>query len=169
MKKLILPLALLVFSGKAFTEKPDFKLQDKKCIAANIFFEARNQGLAGMQAVGDVTMNRRHSSRYPNSICGVVFQRKQFSWTHQISNRQIQNALLGITKNLSKKDKAAMEMSHELAERTVNEGKSVLLPENVLHYHADYVKPRWAAKMKRYTKIVSHVFYIDKPAKIKAN
>lgn len=161
MKKLIILVLLLVSSGVAYTEKPDFSLQDKKCIAANIFFEARNQGLAGMQAVGDVTMNRLHSKRYPNSVCGVVFQKKQFSWTHQVPNRKIQNALLGVTKNLSKKDAESLRLAHELAERTVEEQKSVLLPENVLHYHADYVKPKWASKMKRFTKIKSHIFYID--------
>lgn len=160
--KIILVLLLLVFSAEAFTEKPDRQLQAKKCIAANIFFEARNQGLAGMQAVADVTINRAKSKKYPSDICAVVFQKMQFSWTHQVSNRKIQNALIGSTKGLQEKDKEAMKLAHELADRTLFEGSAVLLPDTVLHYHADYVKPKWARKMQRYTKIVNHWFYIDK-------
>jgi spore germination cell wall hydrolase CwlJ-like protein len=164
MKKILLAIILCCCSTAAYTEKPDYKLQDIKCIAANMFFEARNQGLAGMQAVGDVTINRVKSKRYPASVCAVVFQRWQFTWTHYTNNRKVQNVMLGIGKGLSVGDREALKLAHELAERTVFENSSVLLPETVLHYHADYVKPKWAKKMQKYTKIVKHVFYIDKPS-----
>ena len=41
--------------------------------------ESGNQPLVGKMAVGNVVMNRVASSRYPNSIYGVVFQTNQFS------------------------------------------------------------------------------------------
>ncbi|WP_255491112.1 cell wall hydrolase, partial [Spartinivicinus marinus] len=36
----------------------------------------------GMLAVGEITINRVNNKKWPNSICAVVYQDKQFSWTH---------------------------------------------------------------------------------------
>ena len=47
----------------------------------NIYFEAGNQSLSGKEAVALVTLNRMRASNYPDTVCGVVYQRKQFSWT----------------------------------------------------------------------------------------
>ena len=44
------------------------------CLADNIYFEARNQGLAGQLAVVNVVVNRVADSRYPDTICEVVKQ-----------------------------------------------------------------------------------------------
>lgn len=51
------------------------------CLAKNIYHEARGEGWGGMVAVGLVTLNRVHHERWPDTVCGVVYQRKQFSWT----------------------------------------------------------------------------------------
>ena len=48
-------------------------------LARTIFGEARGEGRAGMEAVAWVVMNRVNSSRYPNTVAGVVFQEWQFS------------------------------------------------------------------------------------------
>ena len=50
------------------------------CLAMNVYWEARNQSIAGQVAVAQVTMNRVASPDYPNDVCGVVHQHKQFSW-----------------------------------------------------------------------------------------
>ena len=52
------------------------------CLARNIYFESANQSQLGKLAVGLVVMNRVRSDRYPNTICGVVNQRNQFSWVN---------------------------------------------------------------------------------------
>lgn len=52
-----------------------------RCLASNIYFEARGASLADQVAVAHVTLNRVESGRYPGSICGVVLQPHQFSWT----------------------------------------------------------------------------------------
>lgn len=51
------------------------------CLALNIYHEARGEPLDGRVAVAQVTMNRVKSKRYPNTICEVVYQKSQFSWT----------------------------------------------------------------------------------------
>ena len=44
------------------------------CLAKNIYFEAKNQGTGGWLAVAFVTLNRVKDTRYPNTICEVVYQ-----------------------------------------------------------------------------------------------
>ena len=45
-----------------------------KCMAENIYFEARAEGVEGKAAVANVTRNRVLSTKFPNSYCGVVYQ-----------------------------------------------------------------------------------------------
>jgi len=58
-----------------------------RCLALNIYFEARGEPESGQVAVGHVVMNRVASSRFPGTVCDVVQQggslrrnRCQFSW-----------------------------------------------------------------------------------------
>ena len=50
-----------------------------KCLAKNIYFEARNQSIQGMYAVADVTLNRVKDSRWPSTVCEVVKQHEEES------------------------------------------------------------------------------------------
>jgi len=56
---------------------------DTHCLAQNIYFEAGNQPLAGQIAVANVVLNRVEHDKFPDSICGVVYQTKEWrtSWT----------------------------------------------------------------------------------------
>src|SRR6056300_189428 len=63
-----------------------------ECLALNIYFEARNQSFDGKVSVSHVVLNRVKDNRYPNTICGVIYQsyktssgfpiryKCQFSW-----------------------------------------------------------------------------------------
>lgn len=44
-----------------------------------MYFESNRSSQEGMIAVGTVVMNRMHSGRYPDSVCGVVGQKNQFA------------------------------------------------------------------------------------------
>src|SRR6185312_988713 len=46
----------------------------EKCLADAIYFEARGEPIRGQMAVAQVVMNRVFSGRYPNNVCGVVYQ-----------------------------------------------------------------------------------------------
>lgn len=46
-----------------------------------IYFESRGQPIKGMFAVAHVTMNRLKSDDFSDTICGVVYQKGQYSWT----------------------------------------------------------------------------------------
>jgi hypothetical protein len=55
---------------------------DFECLAKNVYYEARDQELAGQLAVTFVTLKRVSHKWWPNTICEVVWDDKAFSWTH---------------------------------------------------------------------------------------
>jgi len=59
--------------------------ESRRCLALTMYWEARGEGRLGMQAVGAVVLNRAADSRFPNNVCGVIYQGGekppcQFSW-----------------------------------------------------------------------------------------
>lgn len=71
-----------------FTVETVLNEKDVECLARNIYYEARGEGIAGMSAVGYVTVNRTEAKGFPSTICGVVHDKRyakgrtfcQFSW-----------------------------------------------------------------------------------------
>lgn len=53
-------------------------------LARNLYFEERSIESSDVEIaqVGYVVLNRMDSEKFPDTIHGVVYQRKQFSWTH---------------------------------------------------------------------------------------
>lgn len=52
-----------------------------RCLAKNVYFEARGEGTQGMRAVAFVTRHRVGSRLFPSTYCGVVYHGCQFAWT----------------------------------------------------------------------------------------
>ncbi|KMO34045.1 cell wall hydrolase [Methylobacterium variabile] len=52
---------------------------DRDCLARAMYFESNRSSEEGLLAVGTVVMNRLEAPAYPNSICGVVGQPRQFA------------------------------------------------------------------------------------------
>lgn len=63
----------------AAEQKKTYSDSDLKRMAAIIYCEAGNQSYAGKLAVGIVVMNRKRSSSFPNTVSGVLKQRRQFT------------------------------------------------------------------------------------------
>ena len=55
-------------------EVPLYTPDTLKCMALNIYHEARGDNYAGKVAVSDVVLNRVNDTRYPNTICDVIYQ-----------------------------------------------------------------------------------------------
>ncbi len=55
------------------------EINTEKLLAALIFCEAGNQPYQGKVAVGAVVLNRVSSSRFPNTVKGVIYQSGQFT------------------------------------------------------------------------------------------
>jgi len=121
------------------------------CMAQAIYYESRNEPLAGQLAVAEVISNRMRDHRYPDTACGVVFQGAtrttgcQFTFTCDGA--------------LGRKPKGtAWEQAQEIAAHVL-----MNLAEDrtggATHYHATYVDPVWSAGLIKTDKIGLHVFY----------
>ena len=117
------------------------------CLALNIYWEARNQNTAGQLAVAQVTMNRSYDRRYPNDVCEVVYDHKQFSWYWD-------------GKSDTPKEKRAWERAILIASAAMaGSGHAEL--QGVTHYHAVYSQPYWKDYMTKVAMIGDHVFYVN--------
>jgi spore germination cell wall hydrolase CwlJ-like protein len=54
---------------------------DFQCMVCNCFFEARGQNFDEQVMVNRTVLSRVLSPSHPNSVCGVVHEKSQFSWT----------------------------------------------------------------------------------------
>ena len=122
-----------------------------ECLAVAIFFEARDQPIEGQYAVAEVVMNRVEDPRWPNTICGVVFQRKQFSFTHDGKSDRMEK----YTKNDAIEWRAMLQ-ARTIAKQVFDEGYTEMTST---HYHALSASPSWAKGYKRDGRIGDHVFY----------
>jgi N-acetylmuramoyl-L-alanine amidase len=50
------------------------QVDDRQCMAMTLYWEARDEGRAGMIAVGYVVLNRIKSRKFPDDVCTVVKQ-----------------------------------------------------------------------------------------------
>lgn len=128
--------------------------KELRCLALNIYWEARSEPLEGQLAVAGVTLNRVASPRFPDSICGVVYQggwakrhKCQFSWQCD-----------GLSD--TPKEKTAWHAAQQLA-RLYLAGIYTDPTGAALWYHADYVTPYWADSMTETAQIGRHIFYVQ--------
>lgn len=77
---------------------PAHDLEEIRCLARNIWYEAANQGVEGQKAVALVTLSRVLSKKYPNTVCGVVYQHLQYSWTLDAKKRDVDPVASGFKK-----------------------------------------------------------------------
>lgn len=135
----------------AFYNEQSYTAEDHVCLAKNIYFEARNESMKGQMAVAIVTLNRVKDPRYPNTVCGVVYDNKQFSWySDGLSDRP---------RNKKSWNDIAILASAMLAPDTTLYDYTY----GSTHYHADYVAPYWKEYMVYKTTIDTHLFYYEPP------
>lgn len=122
-----------------------------ECLAEALYFEARGETVRGQFAVAEVIMNRVASSKFPDTLCGVINQgtgRKyqcQFTYTCD-----------GYAEVIS--EKRAYERVAKVA-RAVIDGKGDELTDGAMFYHTTAVSPRWSRKFTKTAQIGVHVFY----------
>ena len=52
-----------------------------ECLSKAAYHEAKGESDNGMLAVIHTTLNRVKDNRFPKTVCGVVYQKSQYSWT----------------------------------------------------------------------------------------
>ena len=126
-------------------EHVKYTKNDVECLTKNIYYEARGENTQGKFAVAHVTINRLKTGYWGNSICKVVYAKKQFSWT--------------LAKKLPRPDSKVWAESEQIA-RKVLAGHRVRGLTRSLYYHAIYIKdPKWADPSAEAGQIGNHVFY----------
>lgn len=115
------------------------------CLAVAVYFEARGEPIDGQKAIAEVVINRVNDDRYPNTICDVVFQDKQFSFTHD-----------GKPDKLPKIPTKASKRAKLVAKEVLN-GDALGITST--HYHAKYVTPYWRKYFSFDGVIGNHIFY----------
>jgi spore germination cell wall hydrolase CwlJ-like protein len=137
-------LALLVLALSLFAPATmDAASAEQRCLAQNIYAEAKNTTVADQTAVGFVTVNRVKSADYPKTICGVVHQKNQFSWTAR-----------------------PLKISDDRAYRDADTLASLIIEEQVpdvsrgaVSFHEARVHPAWAKRMDVTLRTRVHVYY----------
>ncbi len=128
------------------------RLKHEKCLADAIYYESRGEALKGQEAVAQVVLNRVFSGKYPDNVCGVVYQdsnrylRCQFSFACEGKRLIVDEPDMW---------EQAKRISHDMLD-----GK-IWVPEvgKSTHYHAYWVRPSWVNEMKRLYRFGVHTFY----------
>ncbi len=135
---------------------------DTHCLAQNIYFEAGNQPLAGQIAVANVVLNRVEHDKFPDSICGVVYQTKEWrtSWTGKTIPKlgMCQFSWFCDGKSDKPKDSKTWAESLKLADEILD-GQYFDLTEGAMWYHAYYIQPYWSQHLNETVQISAHIFY----------
>ena len=117
------------------------------CLATCVFYEARGESVDGQLAVAEVVLNRVRSNRYPDDICSVTNQSRQYSYTHD-----------------GKSDDFLKEPEQEAVVRAILVASEVIRGEGLgitsTHYHTTAIIPPYWAQFYDYDgKLGDHMFY----------
>lgn len=128
------------------------RAKSEKCLAEAVYFEARGEAVRGQIAVAQVVMNRVFSGKYPDSVCGAVYQNKHRHLACQFTFACDNNADVI-------REPEMWERARKIAKAMLD--GQIWLPEvgKSTHYHAYWVRPSWVAEMKKMYKTGVHTFY----------
>ena len=120
------------------------------CLARTVYWEARGEATADMEAIANVVMNRLGHEGFPKTICSVVRQGQergscQFSWwCDGRSDQAKEDESYAIAKEIARK-----ALNLQLTDRT----------GGALYFHQRNATPGWAAEYTKTFEIGEFVFY----------
>ncbi len=120
------------------------------CLARSIYWEAKGEGAAGMEAVANVVMNRLGHEGFPNTVCEVVMQGQergscQFSWWCDGLSDDVQ-------------EEKAYEIAKEIARKALNR-QLTDRTDGAMYFHQRKVNPDWSSKFINTVAVGKHIFY----------
>ena len=131
-------------------ESLDLDREEIYCGAQNVYFESQGEPDLGMVAVSQVVINRVKDSRWPNTVCEVVWQNKQFSWTHDGKSDRIPT-------NSQYRQRLWIKAVYMFM---IAYGEDIT--NGATHYHSVTVNPWWANSMEVTAIIGNHIFLKEK-------
>ena len=140
--------------------------KELECMSKNIYFEAALESTAGKMAVAQVTMNRVNSTKFPNTVCSVVYQGKHYKSGIPVRDR-CQFSWYCDGKDDKPYYGAMWRESADVAFYVLSSPNLKDITDGATHYHADYIpNPRWADSRRKTVKIDTHIFYNHSRKKI---
>jgi len=120
------------------------------CLSRTIYWEARGDGAAGMEAIANVVMNRLGHEGFSNTICEVVMQGReqgacQFSWWCD-----------------GRSDDAGEEKSYAIAKEIARKALNRQLTDRTggaLYFHQRKATPSWSTEYIKTVEVGEFVFY----------
>jgi spore germination cell wall hydrolase CwlJ-like protein len=122
--------------------------RSQQCLALALYWEARGEGSQGMLAVSSVVLNRVEDERFPDSVCGVVYEGGesppcQFSWWCDGKSDDPTNP---------EKWSEVLSLAHTfLATRPQDP------TDGALFYHSTSIRTPW--RREQTAQIGNHIFY----------
>lgn len=125
---------------------------ERDCLAEAIYFESRGEPRDSQVAVAHVVLNRVASKNYPSRVCSVIREgeelgkgRCQFHW--RCDGRSDVPS-----------EYAAWQDAQALAE-DVLAGTVPDPTKGAQFFHATYVTPQWASRLRPTARIGAHIYY----------
>jgi len=134
-----------------------------ECMALNIYYEARSSNNADQYAVADVVLNRVQDSRYPNTVCEVVYQGNKHA-DGRMKRHQCQFSWYCDGKADTPHEMDAFYKARSIAWDVIIMDTYRGITEGSTHYHTTYVNPNWSRSKRgwsitRVGQIGTHIFY----------
>jgi spore germination cell wall hydrolase CwlJ-like protein len=120
------------------------------CLSRTIYWEAKGEGGASMEAIANVVMNRLGHEGFSNTICEVVMQGReqgacQFSWwCDGRSDDAEEDKSYAIAKEIARK-----AINRQLTDRT----------GGALYFHQREATPSWSAEYIKTVEVGEFIFY----------
>ena len=120
------------------------------CLARTIYWEARGESTAGMEAIANVVMNRLGHGGFPSTVCAVVMQGHekgtcQFSWwCDGRSDHAREDEPYAIAKEIARR-----ALNLELPDRT----------DGALYFCLKNANPNWVTEYVKTAEIDTFEFY----------
>ncbi|MEO0335321.1 MAG: cell wall hydrolase [Pseudomonadota bacterium] len=119
------------------------------CLVCNCFFESRGESDRGKRAIAKNTISRQRSDAYPlhggpNTMCGIVWDHRQYSWTQDGKSDLIEAGEDGLSDCMTQTVNGIAEMENLWMWK--------------LMFHNPTVNPDWGTCYGR-ERIDDHIFY----------
>jgi spore germination cell wall hydrolase CwlJ-like protein len=120
------------------------------CLSRSIYWEAKGEGDAGMQAIANVVMNRLGHEGFANTVCAVVKDGQeqgacQFSWWCDGRSDDVEE---------EEPYARAKELSREALNLQLED-----LTQGAMYFHHERLTPDWSGEYIETVKIGEHIFY----------
>lgn len=141
---------LVTQSALAETMNCNARQSSYDCLVCNCYHESRGEPQEGKIAVAKTVLSRSQSRSYPNSVCRVVYQPWQFSWTNDRHSNRIS------TRNSI--DRRSLQDCREAADKAIDEGPNGL----IYFYNPRHASPAWARRVTSCGKVGHHIFLVPR-------